>query len=456
MRRNVTNNIEHLQFFFCLTASMMNNLFKFLPFIRRNKENLDEEPLVNPEELNPSKQTVRGLNSLLFCISDVRNGIGPLLSIYLKNLHGWDSAKIGIALATVEFSAFLSQIPAGLLADASRHKRSIIAIAACMIMLGCLIILFLPFFSMIILAQLLMGVSIALISPALGGITLGLFGRKKLPVRAGKNEMWNHFGNVTSALAAGLTSYFFGSQWIFYLVIGFAFGSLVSLLFIKPNEIHYAVARELPVMDSTLQGKQPEPVPILTLFKRSPIIIFNFSLILYYMANGAQMTLVGQMLANKDPLRSALFIAACMIIAELTMILVAYIMSRIVNKFNRKTLFMTAFLILPTRAILYTLVDSPYLLLLIQTLDGVAAGILGIMGTVINSDLAVGTGRFNFLQGTGAMSTNVGESISQLFAGFIAKSFGFNVSFFALALIALTGSMFFAFLMPETKNTPNK
>jgi MFS family permease len=76
------------------------------------------------------------------------------------------------------------------------------------------------------------------------------------------------------------------------------------------------------------------------------------------------------------------------------------------------------------------------------------------MGTVINSDLAVGTGRFNFLQGMGAMSTNVGESISQLFAGFIAKSFGFNISFLSLAIIAIAGSLFFAFLMPETKNTP--
>jgi MFS family permease len=398
------------------------------------------------EELNPSKQTVVGLNSLLFCLSDVRNGIGPLLSIHLRNALNWDAAKIGIALATVEFSAFLSQIPAGLLADASRHKRAIIAAASCMIISGCFIILTFPFFSAIILAQLMMGISIALISPALGAITLGLFGRKKLPARAGKNEIWNHFGNVSSALAAGVTGYLLGSQWIFYLVIGFGLASLLSLLFIRPKEINYAVARELPRMSATT-----EPVPLLHLFKRSPILIFNTSLILYYIANGSQMALVGQILANKDPVHSALFIASCMIIAELTMICVAYIMSRIVNYYNRKTLFLAAFIILPVRAILYTVVDNPYLFLLIQTLDGVAAGILGIMGTVINSDLAVGTGRFNFLQGMGAMSTNVGESISQIFAGFIARSFGFNTAFFTLACIAISGFLFFAFLMPETK-----
>lgn len=398
------------------------------------------------KEPNPSSKSVKGLNALLFCVSDIRNGVGPLLSIHLKNALHWDSAKIGVVLAAVEFSAFLTQIPAGLLADYSRRKRLIIVISCLLIILGCLTILFYPIFSAILFAQFIMGISIALISPALGSITLGLFGRKKFPSRVGKNEMWNHTGNVVSAMIAGIFGYLFGSQWIFFLVIGFALGSLISLSFIQANEINYKVARELPE-----NVENAEPVPLLRLFKRPGIIIFNLTLILYYIANGAQMSLVGQILANKDPAHSALFITACMVIAEITMIVVAYVMSRIVNKFNRKTFFLIAFCILPTRAILYTLVENPALFLVIQTLDGVAAGILGTIGGVINSDLAVNTGRFNFLQGMGAMSTNVGESISQLFAGFIAKIFGFNISFFALASVATVGIVFFAMLMPETK-----
>lgn len=411
-----------------------------------DNENQQAKLISSEEELNPSLQSIKSLNGLLFFISDIRNGVGPLLSIHLRNTLQWDPAKIGIALAAVEFSAFLTQIPAGLLADASKQKQGIIAIACFLIILGCCIILFFKEFPFIIMAQLMMGISIALISPALGSITLGLFGRKKFPSRVGKNEVWNHFGNVFSGFTAGLMSYWLGSQWIFFLIIGFAIGSLISLSFIKSEEIHYAVARELPN-----NNKDAQALPLSKLFRRSAIIIFNLSLILYYMANGAQMSLVGQILANKDPSRSALFIAACMIIAEITMIGVAYIMSYIVNYFNRKTLFLAAFLILPIRAFLYTLVENSYFFLLIQMLDGVAAGILGTIGAVINSDLAIDTGRFNFLQGIGAMSTNMGESISQLFAGFIAKLFGFNMSFFALAFVAIVGILFFAFFMPETR-----
>lgn len=410
-------------------------------------------PASDLSELNPSKQSVLGLNALLFCISDVRNGVGPLLSIYLRSTLGWDAAKIGFALAMVEVSAFISQVPAGLLADASKRKRLLIIAACCLIIIGCLLILSFSAFPLIISAQLLMGVSIAIIGPALGAITLGLFGRKKFPARIGRNEIWNHAGNVSTALAAGLAGYLLGNEWIFYLVIVFAASSIVSVSFIRSQEINYAVARELVSegIPSHPQTISITPDPIIFLLKRRAIQVFNLSLILYYMANGAQMSLVGQILANQAPKYSALLISGCMIIAEFAMIAVAFLMARLVDRYPRKFFFLIAFLILPIRAVLYTLVEQPFFLLFIQILDGTAAGILGVMGAVINSDLAVGTGRFNFLQGMGAMSVSIGESISLIMAGLIAKSFGFNISFFSLAAIALVGASFFALFMPETK-----
>lgn len=403
-----------------------------------------QEPLVE-REFNPSSISRRSLSSLIFFLSDIRHGIGPLLSIHLRNTLHWDPAKIGLALAAIEFSAFLSQIPAGLIIDASKRKRSIIALSLSLIISGCLIILLNSYLIPIIIAQLLMGIAVALISPALGSITLGLFGRKKFPSRLGKNEFWNHLGNVFTALIVGLFAYKFGSVWIFFLLIGFAIGSLISLSFINPNEIDYAVSRELP------NNSNKSAVPILDLFKRKSIIIFNISLILYYLSNGAQLSLVAQILAIKDPKNGALLIAACMIIAELTMVFVAYVMSKIVNRFNRKTLFLTAFIILTIRALLYTLVDNSYLLLLIQVLDGIAAGILGVMGTLINSDLALNTGRFNLIQAFGGMSNSIGESLSLLSAGLLASSFGFNVSFLFLVATGILGSAFFSIFMPETK-----
>lgn len=402
-----------------------------------------QEQLIE-DNFNPSTGSRRSLSSLIFFISDIRHGVGPLLSIHLRNTLQWDPSKIGLALAAIEFSAFLNQIPAGLIIDSSKRKRTIIAISCLLIIFGCLIILFNTSLMPILIAQLLMGFSVAFISPALGSITLGLFGRKKFPSRLGKNESWNHLGNVFTALTAGYIAYQFGSFWIFYLLIGFGILSLISLSLINPNEINYAISRELP-------SNSKVAVPISALFKNKAIIVFNISIILYYLANGAQMAMVAQILAFKDPSNGALLIAACMIIAELTMVFVAYVMSKIVNGFNRRTLFLTAFIILPIRATLYTFVENSLLLLLIQVLDGAAAGIIGIMGTLINSDLALNTGRFNLIQSFGGMSNSIGEALSLFSAGMIASIFGFTISFIYLIAVGVVGVLFFLILMPETK-----
>ena len=137
---------------------------------------------------HPSSQSIKGLNGLLFCISDIRHGIGPLLAMHLRNTLQWNSGRIGIALAAVEFSSLICQIPAGLIADETRKKRSLIALSLLFIISGCLLFLFFSSFSMILFAQLLMGISVAFILPALGGITLGLVGRKKFPARAAKKK----------------------------------------------------------------------------------------------------------------------------------------------------------------------------------------------------------------------------------------------------------------------------
>src|SRR5262245_16308307 len=117
----------------------------------------------NLHEFNPSKQSIWGLNSLLFFISDVRHGVGPLLSIYLRNGLGWDSGRIGTAFGLAEIGGLLAQIPAGLLADALHSKRLMIVLACGIIIFGCLAILYFPYVTLIMLAQLMMGISIALI-----------------------------------------------------------------------------------------------------------------------------------------------------------------------------------------------------------------------------------------------------------------------------------------------------
>lgn len=404
-----------------------------------------------PQHPKPSFQSIIGLTALVFFMSDVRDGVGPFLSIYLKSVLNWDTGKTGMALAAMSIAGAIMQLPSGLLVDSTKFKRLILAVSCVLISLGCLIIGVFPFLMSVILAQSMIGVASAIIPPSITAITIGLVKRKAFPKRISINESWNHAGNLFTALLAGIMGQYLGHQWILYIVGLSALLSVFSLLFINPLEIDHNAARELAQGndEGTSNGK---PESLLKLLKQKSIIVFSVSIILFHLANAAQLPLVGQLLAKENPQIDALFMAGSIILAQFVMIGVAYSVGFFLNSFGRKSIFLIAFLILPIRAVLYTLTTKPVLLLAIQLLDGIGAGIFGVIAIVIISDLAKGSGRFNFLQGLVALCTGVGASLSNLIAGFIVKSWGFNTGFLSLSCLSIIGILFFWSFMPETKS----
>ncbi|VEB39040.1 Uncharacterised protein [Legionella sainthelensi] len=51
----------------------------------------------------PSYQSIWALSFMIFFISDIQGGIGPILAIYLRSHLGWDTSQVGIALAAAGF-----------------------------------------------------------------------------------------------------------------------------------------------------------------------------------------------------------------------------------------------------------------------------------------------------------------------------------------------------------------
>lgn len=121
------------------------------------------------------------------------------------------------------------------------------------------------------------------------------------------------------------------------------------------------------------------------------------------------------------------------------------------SRWGRKPIFLIAFAVLPIRGVLYTLSDNPYFLVSVQILDGVAAGIFGVIWVIIVADLTKGTGRFNFVQGAISTATGIGASLSNLIAGFIVNAAGYHAAFLTLAGIAGLALIVFGLAMPETQ-----
>jgi MFS family permease len=402
----------------------------------------------------PSRSGILGLDVLTFLMADVRDGVGPYLSVFLKGGLQWQSGEIGIAMAASSITAAICQIPAGLLVDAVRAKRLLVVISGLMVGLGCLLVVCVPKLVVVVGAQATLGAASAIIPPALAALSLGIVGRRLFPARVSRNESFNHGGNFAAAILAGTVGQRSGYHSIFYLVCLFALGSAAAVALIRPQEVNHAIARggedQGPPTETRKTKEKATLIP--DLFKKRELIIFLASVVLFHFGNAAMLPMAGQVLAKTHPGTDIIALSACIITAQLVMIGVAATVGWAMRRgIGRKTIFLVAFVTLPIRGFLFTLTDSPWGVVAIQLLDGVAAGIFGVISIIIAADLMRGTGRFNFAQGLVALSTGLGAGASNVCAGFVVQLFGYTAGFISLAWIAVGGLVLFAWLMPETK-----
>lgn len=385
-----------------------------------------------------SRRTTLALDALNFMMADVRDGIGPYLAVFLKGAEHWQPGAIGAAMALNNIATALALLPAGLLIDATRFKRALYAGAGLAIAFGALLIALHPTRGVVFASEAVLGVAAAVLPPALAGITLGLVGPEGLPRRVARNEGFNHAGNLAGALFVGLLSTALGMRAIFLAACLFAALSALVTALIPAREIDHRLARGSP--------SQGRALPLGTLLRRRNLAFFLLSVLLFHLGNAAMLPLAGQVLASVHPGSDAVAMSACIFVAQAVMVLTATLCGRAMAAgIGLKAIFLAGLLVLPVRGVLFALFSSPLAVILIQTLDGIGAGVFGVVGVVIAARLAQGTGRVNFAQGLLALATGLGGSASNLLAGLIVQFFGYGAAFLALAGAALAAAGVFAF-----------
>jgi MFS family permease len=379
-------------------------------------------------------------------LADVRDGMGPFLGTFLREVHHWDAGGVGMALAASQIGTVLVQTPAGALIDRIREKRLAVALAAVAVAVGCLMLYGVPVLPIVVVAQAAVGAAAAIFPPAIAALTLGLVGRAAMAGCTGRNEAFNHGGNVVAAALAGGAAYLFGYGAMFFLLVGMAAASAVAVLLLREGDIDHDLARGA---DDGLAGSH-DAVGVGTLFRDRRIAVFIISAALFHFANAAMLPLVGQ--KSGDGLKSGapVVMSACIIAAQVVMVPVALAASRLATARGRKPVFLIGFAVLPIRGLLYCLSINPVYLVAVQLLDGIGAGIFDVVSVLVVADLTQGTGRFNLTQGALATATGLGAGLSNLVAGFVVKEAGFDAGFITLAAIAGAATLFFALAMPET------
>jgi MFS family permease len=401
-----------------------------------------------------SKQVRRAnwsLDAANFFLADVQGGLGPYLAVYLLTAQKWNEASIGVVMSIATATGLLAQTPAGMLVDATRAKRGLIA-AALLVTCASLLLPWLTNFFPIAISQAVAQAAGAVFAPAITAITLGMFGHAAFTRRNGRNQSFNHMGNAVAAAAAGIAAWRWGPAVVFYLLAVMAALSLLSVLAVPPRAIDHDLARGLHDRAGGAQERTEDaPSGLSVLVTCRPLAIFAICVLLFHLANAAMLPLVGQKLALADANRGTSLMSACIVAAQIVMVPMAMLVGAKADAWGRKPLFLAGLAILPIRGVLYVLSDNPYWLVAVQLLDGVGAGIFGAIFPVIVADLMRGTGRFNAAQGAILTAQGVGAAFSTTLAGFVVARAGYGAGFLALAAIAAAGFLVFLLAMPESR-----
>jgi len=273
----------------------------------------------------------------------------------------------------------------------------------------------------------------AAVGPAIAGLTLGLVKQAGFAHQLGRNEAFNHAGNVTAALLGGAFGYLFGLTAVFFVMAGMAAGSICAALAIDPRHIDHAAARGL----AGTADKEPSSFAVLVQSK--PLVILACTLALFHLGNAAMLPLLGQALVAHGAGDPSAATAATVVVAQLTMVPMALLASRLAETRGYWIVLVLALVALPVRGVIAATVTDSWGLVPVQILDGVGAGLLGVATPGLVARILAGTGHVN--AGLGAVMTlqGVGAASSPALAGLVAQQVSYSAAFLVLGGIAAIG-----------------
>ena len=179
------------------------------------------------------------LDAVNFLAADVRGAVGPYLNVFLVTQQQWSQSEVGLVTMIGGLCGLAVQTPIGAAIDETRSKRGVIVLALAVLAIAAVVIFAWPVFWPVLIANSLMAVAGDVFGPAVAALTLGLYARKQLARRMGRNSAFDHAGNVGIALVAGAAGYAFSQRAVFLLVPVFALLTAIAVLSIPAKAIDY-------------------------------------------------------------------------------------------------------------------------------------------------------------------------------------------------------------------------
>jgi MFS family permease len=376
-------------------------------------------------------KAVRPLEALNFFMADMQAGIGPFLGVFLL-AHGWKAGLIGSVMTIGGVAGMVMTAPAGALVDATSRKRLYVIVPGVCTVLASMIILVSQSFWLVAVSQVATAIAGAAIGPAVAGMTLGIVRQAGFNRQNGRNQAFNHAGNMVGAGLSGLLGWKFGLTAVFWLAAVFGVLSIISVLMIPASAIDDKAARGLKE-----GGGDGKVGGFRVLLECKPLLVLAAALACFHLGNGAMLPLYGLAVVAEKQGDPASFVALTIVVAQAVMIVASVVAMRLAEKNGYWLVLLISFIALPIRGLVAAHFITHWGVYPVQMLDGVGAGLQSVAVTGLVARILNGTGRVNAGQGAVMTVQGLGASLSPALGGWLAQYLGYPTMFMILGSFAL-------------------
>ena len=278
-------------------------------------------------ETSEQRKALLPLLALNFFMADMQAGIGPFLGVFLL-AHGWQSGLIGTVMTAGGIAGMVMTTPAGALIDATRSKKLFVIVPGICTVLASAIVLLSQEFWLVATSQVATAIAGAAIGPAVAGITLGIVRQAGFNRQNGRNQAFNHAGNMVGAGLSGLLGWLYGFTAVFWLAAAFGVMSIISVLMIPRHAIDDDAARGL----EHDKDQWSHATGFQVLLESKPLLILAASLLFFHLGNAAMLPLYGLAVGADKHADPASFVAMTIVIAQATMIVTSIIAMRMAER----------------------------------------------------------------------------------------------------------------------------
>ncbi len=378
------------------------------------------------------------LQSLNFFMADMQAGIGPFLGVFLQQ-RGWSTGPIGTVMTAGGVAGMIMTVPAGAFIDHTEKKRMVVIVTGICTVMASFLILLSQSAWVVTVSQVATAIAGAAIGPAVAGMTLGVVRQRGFNAQNGRNQAWNHAGNMIGAGLSGFLGWKFGMPAIFYLAAAFGVLAIVSVLMIPEKAIDHRAARGLEAGDDDTgsEGEAGKAEGFKALLRNKPMLILAAALACFHLGNGAMLPLYGLAVVGAGKGNAALFTAETVVVAQAVMIVASLLAMRMSAGKGYWLVLLISFAALPLRGFLAGTFIEHWGVWPVQALDGIGAGLQSVAVPGLVACLLDGTGRVNVGQGAVMTVQGVGASLSPAIGGWLAQELGYNIAFYILGSFAI-------------------